>query len=344
MRFPWQARETRQAAPYSDAVIAALLETADGDTVEAAQVAAVEACAGLWGRGLASAEVTPTTPATAAVTATALELAGRSLLVRGEAVYLVQVAATGAYLQPACDWDVTGGADPASWLYSLTLAGPSTTTVRTVPAAAVVHVRYAPPAAEPWKGIGPLARIGITKGMLANLERRLQQDVATGVGYVLPVPKVDDALQRDIRGLAGKLTLVETTAGGWEGGAGNAPRSDYEPQRIGANPPESLETLREGAARHVFAACGVHPAQLIASDGTAMRESFRQFLHSTLKPVGRLVRDELRLKLNTPQLALAFDELGAADLTGRARAFQGLVNGGMDTTQAAALSGLVVPE
>ena len=34
----------------------------------------------------------------------------------------------------------------------------------------------------------------------------------------------------------------------------------------------------------------------------------------------------------------------ASDLTGRARAFQGLVNGGLDVSKAAALSGLVVEE
>ena len=43
-------------------------------------------------------------------------------------------------------------------------------------------------------------------------------------------------------------------------------------------------------------------------------------------------------------LALNFDALFAADLSGRARAFQSMVGGGMDVAKAAALSGLTEQE
>ena len=53
---------------------------------------------------------------------------------------------------------------------------------------------------------------------------------------------------------------------------------------------------------------------------------------------------ELALKLDMPGLALRFDDLYASDLSGRARAFQSMIGGGLPIEQAAALSGLVVPE
>ena len=55
----------------------------------------------------------------------------------------------------------------------------------------------------------------------------------------------------------------------------------------------------------------------------------RRFLHSTISPAARVVADELAVKLDTPGLAFDFKELFASDLSGRARAFQSMVGGGM---------------
>ena len=49
-------------------------------------------------------------------------------------------------------------------------------------------------------------------------------------------------------------------------------------------------------------------------------------------------------KLDRPGLALSFDRLFASDVTGRARAFASMVNGGMDIERAAGLSGLLAGE
>ena len=53
---------------------------------------------------------------------------------------------------------------------------------------------------------------------------------------------------------------------------------------------------------------------------------------------------ELRRKLDAPDLTLTFDRLFAGDLSGRARAFQSMVGGGLDVEKAAALSGLMEAE
>ena len=60
-------------------------------------------------------------------------------------------------------------------------------------------------------------------------------------------------------------------------------------------------------------------------------------------PMAKIVEQELTEKLETP-ISLSFDRLFAADLAGRARAFQSLVNGGMDTSKAAGLAGLMQAE
>ena len=77
-----------------------------------------------------------------------------------------------------------------------------------------------------------------------------------------------------------------------------------------------------------------------ASEGTSQRESFRRLMHATIAPLARIVAEELSAKFET-DISLSFDSLFAADLSGRARAFQSLVGGGMDLAKAAALSGLM---
>ena len=57
----------------------------------------------------------------------------------------------------------------------------------------------------------------------------------------------------------------------------------------------------------------------------------------------RLVELELSDKLDT-EVTLSFDALYASDITGRARAFQSMVGGGMDVAKAAALSRLMMDE
>ncbi|MDD9984844.1 MAG: hypothetical protein OXQ31_01085 [Spirochaetaceae bacterium] len=148
------------------------------------------------------------------------------------------------------------------------------------------------------------------------------------------------ALRKDVQGLKGKTVLVETAAAGWGDGKQAAPTSDWRPQRIGAHPPESLPTLRTDSAQAVLAACGV-PAELAAhGDAAGQRESWRRFLHGSVQPLADLLLPELRRKLEVPDLALSFERLFASDISGRARAFGSLVQGGMDADRAAALAGL----
>lgn len=362
MRFPWQADpeiaelrgqvadlEKRAAgSAYTAAVIARIAEHVAGGDATPDGIAALEIAAGLWGRGFASADVAPSTVTSRAVNASILETIGRELVSNGECVFDIRVNGGAVSLLPAESWDVIGGPDPATWNYTLTLAGPSFSQTVYRTAAGVVHCRYAPDPSEPWRGIGPLAHASITGKLAALLDVKLQQEIGGPVGRVLPLPPGQvDGLIAALNGLTGNLVKVDTTESGqWDGagGRGGGSNGDFMPRRIGANPPAELISLRSDVSTAVLSACGIPAELIIRADGAALRESWRQFLHGTVSPVADIVAAELAAKLDTPDLKLSFDRLFASDLSGRARAFQSLVGGGMDTDRAAALAGLMVSE
>ena len=158
---------------------------------------------------------------------------------------------------------------------------------------------------------------------------------------------VDDdqlgALLARLRALKGKLMVVDSMSGSWGGDYRDAPRGDWAQRRLGPEPDATLASLRSDTAIAIAGDCGVPPELLgiVKADGTGQRESWRRFLHGSVQPIARQVEGELRTKLDAPTLALSFDRLFASDLSGRARAFQSMVGGGMDIAKAAALAGLM---
>ena len=80
------------------------------------------------------------------------------------------------------------------------------------------------------------------------------------------------------------------------------------------------------------------------SDGTAMREAYRQFVLCSVEPLAKIVTRELATKLDVPDLRMSFTSLWAHDNIGRARSFASLIQGGMDVARAAGLSGLTAME
>ena len=140
----------------------------------------------------------------------------------------------------------------------------------------------------------------------------------------------------DLRTARGRAVLLETTADGWGEGKSAAPLRDWRPERLGPNPPASLEAVMGRGFMEVLAACGVPPGLFVDADGTAQRESYRRFFSLTVEPLAGLLAVELEAKIG-----LTFQGRFAADLSGRARAFQSMVGAGMDPAKAAALSGLM---
>ena len=350
MKWPWASKiEHRAEGNYAEAIIRQLLEGAEGKNKPAlpSAVGALEAASGLVGRAFASAVVeTDSVAASRALTPARLALIGRSLIRKGEVLFYLDTTMGVAEMLPSQNHDVYGDAHPMTWEYRLTVAGPqSTFTYARVPAANVVHCTYATEPERPFRGVGPLQAAGLTGRLAAETLAALADESSGPRGHLLGIP-VDgqdptvEGLRQDLKNMAGKVGLIETKDWGGAPGGGEVV---LKPERIGPEPTAALVELFKVSREDVLSACGINPSLVMDAQGTAQREAYRQFLFGTVAPLGRMVAAELTEKLDAP-VRLDWEELRASDIAGRARAFSGLVTGGMDLDRAAALSGLLAAE
>lgn len=320
------------------------------NTERATATAALEAVASLYARCFASARVVD---GPEGVTPEVLASIGRELLVRGESLHVTDVMGGQLDLLPAADWDVRGSA--RQWLYRVTLFGPATTETVYLAADQVVHCRYAIDPARPWLGVGPLGFGTLGAQLVSGTSTALRADLAATSATVIPTPPVaepgDDApdpsanLQAGVRSASGRSLFVESTQTAWGQDLASKPKNDWQQERLGPTPNSQLIELLGVAAHQVYAACGVPPTLFVSnSDGTAQREAFRRFLHSSLRPLARLVERELQTKLNAPGLALDLSELHAADVAGRARSFKALIASGVAPVDAARETGVTLTQ
>ena len=351
MRWPWQKRERREAATDYTALVSRLIEAqADGVTVNATRTAAVEAAAGALSRALAAAEVDGPAWVQETVTPRCLAQIGRDLVRVGESLHAVRMMGGRVRLVPCSTWYYEGDADPETWLCTATAYGPSGSTTWRVPWSSVVFVAWGAPTARPYHGLAPMAWAADTARLTAEAERSLADEAGGPLAQLLAIPQDggdggDDplaGLKADVAGARGKALLVETTAAGWGEGRGAAPQADWKQSRLGPMPPDSMVKIADAAFARTLAACGCSPALFDDSDGTAKRESLRQWFLGTVAPLARLLETELAAKLETP-VRLRFDSY-PLDLAGRAQAFQKLVAGGVAVNEALATSGLLVDE
>ena len=250
-------------------------------------------------------------------------------------------------------WDVLGfSPDPNTWSYRVTLATPSgRDEIETVPADAVVHLRFAVDPRRPWAGIAPLTWAASTGRLGAALERSLGDEATSPVGTVIPVPATgteedDDtdtdplaSLRVDLAQLRGSVALIDSVAGGW-GDKMERPDSDWRPRRIGPNPPDSEAMLRKAVEASICMVMGIPPSLSNATASAAIRESWRVFVNGSCEPLARQLAVELAYKLDAPGLRFDFSSLRSADVTGLARAVSSLVTAGMSLDDARAAVGL----
>ena len=344
MRWPWQ-REQRESS-FTDSLVALIQAQAGATRIAApSATAALEAASGCYQRAFQVAEVTGAANMIGDLTPYLMGVLARELIRVGDVVLYIEVHGGRVRLRLCSDYDVTGAADPERWRYRLNLSGPSRlTTINGVGAESVIHLRYTSSAARPWRGIGPVQAALIGGQLSAEVGQALADEAAGIRGNVLPIPKDPDDTVEDLtaklKALRGSTALVESTAAGWGGDdMRTAPKHDWRPERLGANPPASLVELHKVATAEILASCGV-PIELIElAPGTAQRESFRRFLHGSVAPLGRIVEHELQQKVD-PGIRIGWAELRASDVAGRARAFQSLTGAGLTTEQAARITGI----
>ena len=358
MRWPWSKSkpERRSTAQGYTAGITAAFETGalEGGAEHAPlATAALESASGLYARAMAAAVVTGADDVAHALTPSVLSLIARNLIRRGEDHHRIYVRAGRLVLEPVGFAYAHGaGPDPMRWTYNATLYGPTDSRHEWVPAASMLHTRYSVDASRPWLGVPPWSWAATTGQAIAALDRMVAREAAAPHGHLLGVPEspqVDedgevtplDAFRGDVaRAKGGTLVMEHSAQWDTETPHGGGGRSRLEHLTYGMDR-ASVDTLRTATGRDILAACGVPPTLFVAnSDGTAQRESFRRFLHSSLRPVARIMEAELRLKLNAPSLALDLSELHAADVAGRARAFKALVESGMHPEDAARETGV----
>ena len=303
-------------------------------------------------RAFASADVTTADSRLAGVLDPhTLSMIGRSLIRNGEYLAVIKMGLQDDFprLATAASWDVTGGEDPAGWIYRVSLAGPSQQSMIVVPANGTIHIKYAADTVTPWRGVGPLQSARLAGRLSAEVSSALADELAGPRGQLLPLPNVGgddpaiDALKSDIKGLNGGLAFVESQADSFGSGPQSNPTSGWDSKRVGASIPSgSIEAARL-AFSEVAAACGLSVSLWDDSQGTGKREAYRQSLHSTIAPLGRIAAAELTAKLET-DVRLDWTELRAGDVAGRARAMASMVKAGMDLAKAMALSGLMVSD
>ena len=351
MRWPWSRQPEVRQGSYTDAAVALLVQAAGGAASgDPNATGALEACAGLYARSFAAATVEPEMPT---LTPSVMAMIARALIRRGEIVYQIDVENGRLVLHPVGDCDVRGSADPSTWAYRCVRHGPSRTETTLLSAAEVLHFRYATEPSRPWRGVSPLGWAHRLGDLIGNAETRLSQEASGTVGRVLPMPQdggdgtdadPNAMLKADLAKASGRLHFVETTSAGFGEGRVAAPSQDWAQKRIGPMPDSEFAKLRESAGMSVCAACGVPPSLLFSiSDGTLARESYRAFLHSAVRPVARMMADEIEAKMGTRPV-FDFNALYAHDLAGRAQSFQRFAAGGMEVDKALALTGLMVSD
>ena len=343
--WPFRQNETRADDSYTDTLVAALTARAQGKELAVPYaLGALEACAGVVGRGFAAAEVAGGDAVKDALQPAVMEMIGRSMIRSGELLMMIDTTGGRIKLLPAQTHDVTGGPYPESWMYGLTLGGPSDTlTFDSIPAESVLHFRYAADPAQPWRGNSPLQVAALAGRLSAETVNSLSDESSGPTGSLLGIPKDGDddtvaALKGDIANARGRVALLES--GDWDNAGGG--EVDLAVKRFGADPPEAMVKLLEASSREVWSACGFNSSLFGGNQAAAVRESWRLALFGVLSPLRRLVETELRAKLG--DVTLDWSELRASDLSGRARAFQSMVGGGMPVADAVAIAGLMVDD
>ena len=335
--WPWSRPEVRES--YADTVVARMLAASSG-VGDGGALAAIETAARWWGLGLASATVQPANLALASITPSVLDTVGRALCRSGESLHVIDFRNGRLTLTPTASWSVHGSDDPSTWLYRVNLSGPDSTRTVTLPQTSVLHVRYAPSPDRPWAGRSPVA-LALATSKAASL---LETATAGELGFTQTQMLTPRRAAGDF-GVAETLApdtlskIVSAFSEHVNVGAFVLP-ADVTPSRLGPEPPDSFPLLRDRLENAMYAMHGIPPALIAAQGtGTAMREAFRQVLHSLLKPLGAIIAEELREKLD-PAAALDFSELRAGDIVGTSRALGSLVKAGLTPQAAAAIVGL----
>ena len=289
-----RAEVEQRASSYTDLVIQEATADVSGTGADPRQLASVQAAAGAWGRGFAAAQVRGGGRRVAFAGASWLHELGRTLLLAGEAVYLLSVEDGEVRARRASDWDVHGVNEP--WRYRLTFSGPDGTLVNRARSESVLHFMLNASPQAPHQGRSPFALSSLTADTAAYAEKQLRNEARSNHGRLIPAP-IDglstedlDSLKADVQSLTGVARLVPSFARGLGSGALPSGASDWAIRRLFMEPAETVVALRRDLAAEVLAVAGV-PAELLlgGASATATRELL-EAVHERLPDACRAYR------------------------------------------------------
>lgn len=344
MRLFGRRRVEERAEDLGNAVGEAYLA---GITRESAGApAAVDAAASIWSGALASCNVTGEL-ADMICWPEVLAAVGDSLIRRGAYLARIDVTDDGVMLREAWSWDWQGtSARPTVRLTEATLS--QTTETRLLPAAGVIWLRWRDDPAQPWTATPPIT--GGARKWAAEGERALGDELSGDVTTLLPSPRAQnpdaDAQKRQHGETASKIrrsrgrTMLVPSAAHWGDDGKAPPASEWQPRRIGPEPPASVVSATDTAHRFALEQCGIPPGLMDATSAQASREALRRFALLNLSPMAKRIEAELRRKLDTT-LTVAPD-IALMDLQGRTAAFRALTGAEMPYDEAARVVGLSV--
>ena len=271
-----------------------------------------------------------------------LSTIARSMVSTGQSDWLINIGSTGeVVLLPVTAAAVVGGPDPRTWLYSLTLAGPSETVTVQRSGESILSFRLRVDSKTPWRGRPAISATG-TGQLLCQLESQLRDEAKVAPARLITggqVARQATDISESVRA-GGIVTLIQAIAS----------RDDPAGIRAGTIKNESSAasvSLHEKLSTLICGAMGV-PADLVlgSSSESGSRESFRRLASTTINNILTTISREWETKMGTA-LEFSLDSLKSADDVSRARALgsranavQRLVQSGVELPQALAIAGV----
>ena len=271
-----------------------------------------------------------------------LSTIARSMVDTGQSDWLVHVnSAGGLVLLPVSVSAVVGGPDPRTWIYTLTMPGPTETVTLQRRGESILSFRLRVDSRTPWAGKPALDSTG-TGALLAQLEAQMRDEAKVTPARLITGGQVagqSSDISDTVKG-GGIVTLIQALAS----------REDPAGIRAGTIKNEvsaSSVALHEQLERAICGVMGV-PADLVlgGSSESGSRESFRRLASTTINNILTTISREWQDKLGTA-LEWDLDRLRSSDDVSRARAFGSraqavsrLVDSGLPLKQAMAVVGI----
>ena len=271
-----------------------------------------------------------------------LSTIAREMIDIGQSDWLINIGSTGeVVLLPVTAAAVVGGPDPRTWVFTLTMAGPTETVTVQRSGESILSFRLRVDSKSQWRGRPAIPATG-TGELLCQLEAQLAAEAKVKPARVIAGGAVSGQ-SKDISEMVGRGGVV---------GIMQAIASREDPSGIKAGIVRN-ETSSPSVELHkrlstlILGAMGV-PADLVmgSSSESGARESMRRFGSTTIQNLLVTISKEWQIKMGTPlqwdlDRLRSSDDVSRARATGsRAQAVSRLVDSGLPLDQAMAVVGI----